>query len=700
MKRASNNPSNVNNGDRPSEGTDGRYLAAVMFIDVVGFTALVQDDESQTLRKLEINRKLVKQSHDKFQGRIIQYYGDGTLSVFRSTFDAVSCALEIQKALMSSDCLPSRIGIHLGDIVERNGAIYGDGVNLASRIESVGIPNSILVSGEVYKHLHNHPEFAFKNLGTIRFKNVQFPLEIYALDQKDLAVPSALQLEGKLSTKLRKQPLTGNFLMWIVLLLVASGTIYTYISSQRILSLATGESLATLGVLPFDMSGLGKDDEVLLASLTDEVITNLAAFEGMRVLSPEASAKIKRDKDGPTRKIAESMGVTHLLKGQLKKDADNTFLEVQLVDARTGRNKWKYQFDKPFESLPEIKEDIAKNVAVNLEASENPFLAGVDRKHTSFRVLELYRKARDAASSRSRDGLSLSKELLERSIAVDSTFALGYAGLSQCYSLMKVYELIDTDTALFYASEYAGRAFLLDRDLAEAYVADALRQYTFFLSDSREVFDLCQHAIQLKPSYDYAYHLLGKVLFDAGKYHESLSYFNHAHRLNPYEYVYQKMIAKSMEAAGDKTSAERQYMKLLSNYPDNDDAIASVIKFYANLQDWQQVESLLKKQHNRFDKLCSELYVNTQKGDLSLAGKKLDTLKSQFPEKSISALEACFFDRMGHKQTTLMILQEANEKKQDWLKELRQMHLSDEIQKEPSFQRILESIQIDSDLTM
>ena len=149
MKRASNNPSNVNNGDRPSEGTGGRYLAAVMFIDVVGFTALVQDDESQTLRKLEINRKLVKQSHDKFHGRIIQYYGDGTLSVFRSTFDAVSCALEIQKALMSSDCLPSRIGIHLGDIVERNGAIYGDGVNLASRIESVGIPNSILVSGEV-----------------------------------------------------------------------------------------------------------------------------------------------------------------------------------------------------------------------------------------------------------------------------------------------------------------------------------------------------------------------------------------------------------------------------------------------------------------------------------------------------------------------------------------------------------------------
>ncbi|MDH3649175.1 MAG: hypothetical protein OEQ53_05795, partial [Saprospiraceae bacterium] len=520
------------------------------------------------------------------------------------------------------------------------------------------------------------------------------------LDQHNLMVPTKRDLEGKLSTKLRKQPLVSNYMMWIVLLLVASGTVYTYISSQRILSLAAGDNLATLGVLPFDISDLEETDEVLLASFTDEVITDLSALEGMRVISPEASAKIKIHADKPTRELAETMGVTHLLRGEVKKVSNEMTLEVELVDARTGKNKWKHLFHKPFEHLSSVKRDISREIAVKLDASENPFLAEVSRKTASYKVMELYRKARNAASDRTEEGLLRSKAFLERSVAMDDSFALGFAGLSQCYSLMKVYDLIDPDSALFYASENAGKAFKLDRDLAEAYTADALKDYTFFLNDSKDIYELCQHAIQLKPSYDYAYHLIGKVLFDAEHYSEAKSYFNYALRLNPYEYVYQKMTARASEHMGDLEHAEEGYLKLLSNYPENEDALSALIKFYVNHQNWAQVEKYVTEHKDTFGQLCSELYISTQQGSLDIAEKRLETLREKYPERTFAALEASFFDRKGHTDAALKILKEAAYQKQDWIKELKLMPLSDAIRDDSTYLSILEIVKLDSEVIL
>ena len=126
-----------------------RYLAAVMFTDVVGFTSKVQENEEETIAKLEKTKTILEKNHQECQGRIIQYYGDGSLSVFKSAYHALRCAVEIQKDIAANVGLPLRIGIHLGDIAEKGSAIYGDGINIASRIESVAVANSIVVSQDI-----------------------------------------------------------------------------------------------------------------------------------------------------------------------------------------------------------------------------------------------------------------------------------------------------------------------------------------------------------------------------------------------------------------------------------------------------------------------------------------------------------------------------------------------------------------------
>ena len=174
-----------------------RQLAAVMFADMVGFTALMQEDEQLALQARARYASVLNGQHEAFGGRIVQYYGDGALTIFPNSLDAVRCAIEIQKELRRPPDVPVRIGIHVGNVIVEPTGLIGDAVNIASRIESFGVAGGVLVSDSVHDQVRNQPQLGFVNLGKFKLKNVGRPFEIYAVSAGGLAVPAADLLLGK-----------------------------------------------------------------------------------------------------------------------------------------------------------------------------------------------------------------------------------------------------------------------------------------------------------------------------------------------------------------------------------------------------------------------------------------------------------------------------------------------------------------------
>src|SRR4030095_14226303 len=166
-----------------------RMLAAIMFADMVGFTALMQESESKAKLKRDMYRKKLDKEITAQQGRILQYYGDGTLAIFGSAVSAVHCAVEIQKELQKIPKIPLRIGLHIGDIIYDDDGVFGDAVNIASRIESLAVQGSVLISEKLFDEIKNHPLLPAKRMGTFELKNVKLPVGIYAMTNEGLVVP-------------------------------------------------------------------------------------------------------------------------------------------------------------------------------------------------------------------------------------------------------------------------------------------------------------------------------------------------------------------------------------------------------------------------------------------------------------------------------------------------------------------------------
>ena len=225
-----------------------RRLAAVMFTDIVGYTAFMQGDEKLAIKLRAHHREVFEQQHQLYQGEVIQYYGDGTLSIFKSAIQAVKCAIEIQQLLQKGEAVPIRIGIHMGDIVFNKTEVYGDGVNFASRIESIGVAGSILVSGKLNDELENHKDIFSSSLGQFELKNIAKPVEIFAISNDGIKVPQAIELKGK----------------------------------QKSIE-------KTIAVLPFVNMSTNAENEYFSDGITEEIINALAKVKSLKVTSRTSS---------------------------------------------------------------------------------------------------------------------------------------------------------------------------------------------------------------------------------------------------------------------------------------------------------------------------------------------------------------------------------------------------------------------------
>jgi adenylate cyclase len=436
-----------------------RRLAAIMFTDMVGYTASTQTDEAGALELLREQEELLRPLFTTHHGREIKSTGDGFLVEFDSALRAVECAVAIQKQLRERNARPRakpirlRVGVHLGDVEEHGSDIFGDAVNIASRIEPLAPPGGVCISGQVYDQVRNKIANSFEKLGPRSLKNVQFPVDVYRV-----ALPGGVA----------ETP---------------SG----------------GRARARLAVLPLANISPDPKDEYFADGLTEELISSLSKIRELRVIARTSVSQYKSGSKSVSQ-IGSELDVGSVLEGSVRKAGNRLRITLQLIDARTQEHVWAHSYDRELDDVFAIQMEIAEKTAaalrLELVGTEREFLR---KKPTSNIVAyNLYLRGLHAARRTSIDGYVESVKFFEEAIGQDPEFSLAYSSLANTYVLLAG-ETMKPRHAFPRAQELLAKALALDPNSSEAHTARG----NLALQHDRD-WDLSesefQRAIELNPS--------------------------------------------------------------------------------------------------------------------------------------------------------------------------------------------------------
>jgi TolB-like protein/class 3 adenylate cyclase/Tfp pilus assembly protein PilF len=505
-----------------------RRLAAIMFADMVGYTALMQSDEDGARAQRDRHRAIQTAAVAAHHGEILQYYGDGTLSIFPSAVEAVQCAVEIQLQLRDEELIPLRVGVHTGDIVRDQGDIYGDGVNVASRIEGLAAPGGVVISGKVFDEIKNHPSLSTVSLGSVRLKNVERLTDVFAVANEGLSVPTkeyvqakaegrsvppaatALGRSGAAHGGVPTHPTTpaGGLLgsvkehagVLVIAFLLAAGAAAVAIvvsgdgSGERPRPqdrpTATAErERPVIAVLPFvNMSAQQEEDAAFLATgLHDELLTQLSKIASLDVIA-RTSVMQYEDTEKTVSEIGRELGVNTVLEGSLMRAGNQVRLNVQLIDATTDRHLWADTYDRQFTvaNVFDIQSDLAEQVVLALQAqvvpAERALIADVPTEDLEAYTLYLQGIAAHARAGWEPRDLETAAEMFVAAIDADPEFALAHAWLSITENFL--YLFYDRSEArLARARDTAEEALRLNPELPWGHFAMAFYHFQRYEDD-------------------------------------------------------------------------------------------------------------------------------------------------------------------------------------------------------------------------
>ncbi len=331
-----------------------RQLAAILFADIAGYTALMQKDEAKALACLNKFKQELETKVPFHQGEVIQFYGDGCLSIFNSSIDAVQSAMSLQKNFQTEPIVPARIGIHSGDVVFKEGNVFGDAVNIASRVESLGMPGAVLLSSSVRNQIKNKPAFQLTSLGRFEFKNVKDSMTVYALANEGFPVPKQEEMQGKLKTP--QLPVNNKSKKWVIpaiigiLLLVLAGFWMFNWSSQSGLSGALGDTSSQtplskeirqkkVAVMIFENKTGSSDLDDFGIMISDWITQGLMETGEAKVINADFVQKnIQFASLGKTtnREFSEVTGAGVVIQGNYYFQENQIIIHAQVVDAQNG----------------------------------------------------------------------------------------------------------------------------------------------------------------------------------------------------------------------------------------------------------------------------------------------------------------------------------------------------------------------------
>lgn len=421
-----------------------RRLAAILAADVVGYSRLVERDEAGTLERLKDHRKsFIEPLIAAHQGRIVKLMGDGALCEFGSIVDAVACALAIQRGMAEREAevpedqrIRFRIGINLGDVVADEGDLYGDGVNVAARLEQLAKPGGIVISGTAYDHLQGKLGCGFQDLGEQRVKNIARPVRAYQV----VSEAAAISRFGRV-TSWRRRP-TLAIAAAVLLLGLGAGGAWWYQGRSVVAPPAPeaaqlleplSERKTSLAVLPLVSSGGDARQERLADGIAEDLIAELGRYRNLAVISKSSSFTYK-GKAVDAREVGRDLGVRYVLEGDLETDPERVRVAVQLIDAGTGAQVWSERWDRPLREVFAVRDELVQQIAGTLAGYGGPVMsASIERARRkppqNLDAYDYVRLARAAYRS-DKEILAEVRALLEKAIALDPSYPAAYLQLA------------------------------------------------------------------------------------------------------------------------------------------------------------------------------------------------------------------------------------------------------------------------------
>jgi adenylate cyclase len=561
-----------------------RKLAAVFSADVAGYSRLMGEDETATLKNLETYKQVMFVLIKQHRGRVVASPGDNVLAEFASVVDAVQCGVAVQKEIQARNAelavnrrMQFRIGINLGDVIEEGDSIYGDGVNIAARLESLAEPGGICVSKTAFEQIEAKLPLGYEFLGEQTVKNIVKPVGAYKVVMEPRVTVKA-QPEAMPKVGLRQKSLL--IALFIVLLgaIGAGGLWYFgYFPAQPLVEKASKHKMAfplpdkpSIAVLPFVNMSEDSKQELFADGMTEEIITALSKCPNLFVIARNSTFTYK-GKAVNVKQVSENLGVRYVLEGSIQKSEDRIRINAQLIDALTGHHLWAERYDRSVKDVFAMQDEITLRIitALQVKLTSGEMIRVMARGTKNIDAFTKYLQAVDLWTHLTKEANAQAKKLLEEAIALDPDYPGPYIGLAKASGMdVQLGTAESRDKSLDQALEFAQKAISLDSTNGAAYsilswVYGMKREYDKAIAES-------ERAVSLDPNSAESIMRLGVVYAVAGRAEEGIPYIEKALRLNPFPSCnYFSNFATIYRESGHYEKAIEEAKKALQCEPNN-----------------------------------------------------------------------------------------------------------------------------------
>ena len=528
-----------------------RRLAAIFAADVAGYSRLVGADEEGTLARLSSHRReLIEPKIAEHQGRLVKIMGDGVLAEFASPVKAVRCAIDVQHGMAKRNAdipegarIEFRIGINLGDVVVEDDDIYGDGVNVAARLENMAEPGAVYISRAVRDFVTDAAELVLEDLGEQPLKNIAKPVQVFRIAAANQAGAAA-----------------------------------------RAAAVPAVPHKPSIAVLPFtNMSG-DAEQEYFTDGMTEDLITDLSKISALFVIARNSSFAYK-GKSVKVQEIGRDLGVRFVLEGSIRKSGNRVRITAQLIDAESAGHLWAERFDRDltdiFATQDEVVEKIVRALAVTLTQGEAQRLRR--RGTANIEAYETWLRARELLSRSTREAVAQAKAMYHRAIKLDPTYAVPHAGLALAGISNYVSDWTDDPGAELDESERSARR-ALELDDSEPAAHMALGSVMLWRRNLEGALAEFRRMIELDPNFAQGHSATGLALMYAGRAAEALEAFAIAKRLDPHHpSIFLHFVAQANFSLGRYEAAAELLLKRIARTPATDSSRMMLAACYGHL---------------------------------------------------------------------------------------------------------------------
>lgn len=499
-----------------------RRLAAILAADVVGYSKLMEQDETGTLSSLKSHRvEIFDPIVAKHRGRIFKLIGDGALVEFSSAVDAIECAIEIQRQLLQDDGgLVLRVGVNLGDVILDGDDIYGDGVNVAARLEAIAKPGSVCLSGTAYDMVFGKVDCEFEDGGTQILKNMSKPLRVYhcRFEANDNAPRS---YEDRSEAKRQ-----------------------------------------SIAILPFSNMSGDPEQEYFSDGITEDIITDLSKVSGLFVVSRNSTFSYK-GQSMKIQQISSDLGVEYVVEGSVRRSGNRVRVTAQLIDGGTGGHVWAERYDRELVDVFEVQDDVTRNIVDALKVAIAPMeKQAIGRVPTrNFDAYDLCLQGRTQLYEMHRENLENARRLFEKAVQLDPNYSLALSGLADCEAT--IYQFYSSDETFIKAAiSNSNKAVLLDPDLPEAHASLGLALY--LQGDFDEAKKKLGRALELDPMLYEAFWHLGIINLSEKNFEAAAEAYSKASKVRGDDLQSNMMLMNCLSKLGRKEELAWISQKALS----------------------------------------------------------------------------------------------------------------------------------------